>query len=161
MDLNRIAGANEVITVTRYASKWLADRRALGLASAGDDEARLKRHALPVIGEFNLEEVRPRHICDDVLELRKRNTLAPRTILHVYATLATMFRTAVSDELIAATPCVLPRGILPKKVDKGSRVPRERHFHGRGDRAPHERLPDPRRPTGALRRQGPRGASAW
>ena len=32
--------------------------------------------------------------------------------------IAAMFRTAVADELIQFTPCVVARGILPKKVDK-------------------------------------------
>jgi hypothetical protein len=36
----------------------------------------------------------------------------------VYATAACMFRTAVADELIPFTPCVLARGILPKNIDK-------------------------------------------
>jgi integrase len=105
------------ITVASYATRWIADRKALGLKAAGDDENRLK-HALPLLGAMKLDEIRPRQIRDLVLELRKQATLAPRTIRHVYAILATMFRTAVADELIIATPCVLTKGILPKKVDK-------------------------------------------
>jgi integrase len=105
------------ITVRRYAARWIADRKALGLRAACDDETRLK-HALPAIGDMKLDEVRPRHLRDLVLELRKSSGLAPRTIRHVYAILSTMFRTAVADELLIATPCVLSKGILPKKVDK-------------------------------------------
>jgi hypothetical protein len=67
---------------------------------------------------MRLDEVRPRHLRDLVLDLRKAGTLAPRTIRHVYAILTTMFRNAVADELILATPCVLAPGVLPKKVDK-------------------------------------------
>jgi integrase len=107
----------EPVTVRRYAERWIADRRALGIRSVGDDDARL-RHALPAIGDLAMEEVRPRHIRDIVLALRKQDTLAPRTIRHVYATLATMFRSGVADELIMATPCVLSKGVLPKKADK-------------------------------------------
>jgi integrase len=107
----------ERVTVARYAKKWIADRRALGLKSADDDETRLERHALPELGQLRLDEVGPRHIRSLVMELRRKNKLAPRSIRHVYATLATMFRTAVADELIIATPCVLQRGVLPKKVD--------------------------------------------
>jgi integrase len=65
-----------------------------------------------------IDEVRPRHIRDLVLTMRKDGALAPRSIRNVYGVLATMFRTAVADELILATPCALSRGILPKKVDK-------------------------------------------
>lgn len=52
---------------------------------------------------MKLDEIRPRHLRDLVLELRKSSGLAPRTIRHVYAILATMFRTAVADELLLAT----------------------------------------------------------
>jgi integrase len=105
------------VTVRRFAERWIADRQALGIRSADDDDARLL-HAMPLIGDLPMEGVRPRNVRDIVLALRKRNTLAPRTIRHVYATLATMFRAAVADELIVATPCVLAKGVLPKKVDK-------------------------------------------
>ena len=105
-------------TVKQYAEGWIKDRRALGLRTADDDDTRLKLHALPTIGEMVIDEVRPRHIRDLVLAMRTKGALAPRSIRNVYGVLATMFRTAVADELIVASPCVLARGVLPKKVDK-------------------------------------------
>lgn len=86
--------------------------------TASDDLARLRLHILPVLGAMPMEEVRPRHIRDLVLAMRKQDVLAPRSIRHVYATAACMFRTAVADELIPFTPCVLAKGILPKNIDK-------------------------------------------
>jgi hypothetical protein len=53
-----------------------------------------------------------------VLTMRKDAVLAPRSIRKVYATVVTMFRTAVADELVPFTPCVLAKGILPKNIDK-------------------------------------------
>jgi len=106
------------ITVARYADRWVADRQKLGLATATDDLARLRLHVLPTLGAMVLEEVRPRHIRDLVLEMRQRAVMAPRSVRHVYATVACMFRTAVADELIPYTPCVLAKGILPKNIDK-------------------------------------------
>jgi integrase len=106
------------ITVADYAGRWTDDRKELGLATASDDLARLRLHILPVLGTMPMEEVRPRHIRDLVLAMRKQDVLAPRSIRHVYATAACMFRTAVADELIPFTPCVLARGILPKNIDK-------------------------------------------
>jgi len=106
------------VTVRAYGEKWLKDRAALGLNSAPDDTSRLRLHAFPVIGALGLNEVRPRHVRGLVLGMRQAGKLAPRSIRHVYATLATMFRTALADELIDSTPCILARGILPKKVDK-------------------------------------------
>ena len=96
----------------------MADRKQIGLATASDDLARLRLHVLPTIGMMALEAVRPRHIRDLVLDLRKRGVLAPRSVRHVYAVAACMFRTAVADELIPFTPCVLAKGILPKNIDK-------------------------------------------
>jgi integrase len=86
--------------------------------ACGQASRNFGRYALPAIGSMRLDEVRPRHLRDLVLDLRKAGTLASRTIRHVYATLTTMFRNAVADELILATPCVLAPGVLPKKVDK-------------------------------------------
>ena len=65
-----------------------------------------------------LEDVRPRHLRDMVLAMRKEAVMAPRSIRKVYATVVTMFRTAVADELIPFTPCVLAKGILPKNIDR-------------------------------------------
>jgi site-specific recombinase XerD len=39
-------------------------------------------------------------------------------VRHIYGHLRTMFHEAVTDELVSATPCVLKKGELPKKIDK-------------------------------------------
>ncbi len=105
------------IAVAQYAARWLKGREALHLASHKDEAARLKNHVLPKLGHLELTEVRPRHIREFVLGLRQ-GALAPRTVHHVYQVTALVFRTAIAEELIDATPCVLTKGILPKKVDK-------------------------------------------
>lgn len=129
------AAPGEPISVARYAAKWLKDRESLGLHSHDDDKARLDLHVLPRIGALLIAEVRPRHIRDLVLDLRKAGKLAPRTIHHVYHLTAAMFRTAVADEVIDVAPCVLARGVLPKKVDKDPAWRAYRHLHARGGRA--------------------------
>jgi integrase len=106
------------LTVAAYTAKWLADRKRLGLKSLADDTSRMRLHVLPRIGTMLMHEVRPRHLRELVLQLREAGKLAPRTLCHVYHLTATMFRTAVAEEIIDATPCVLQRGVLPKKVDK-------------------------------------------
>jgi integrase len=106
------------LTVEQYAKKWIDDRRPLGLASLQDDETRLRKHALPHIGNLRLDEVRPRHVRSLIKTLRAAGELAPRTIYHVFFTLAQMFKCAVADELIDVTPCVIVKGDLPKKTDK-------------------------------------------
>lgn len=105
------------ITVAQYAKKWLRDREPLRHASHKDEVCRIEKHMLPRLGHMELSDVRPRHIREFVLDLRQGD-LAPRTIYHVYQSTALLFRTAVVEELIDASPCVLARGVLPKKVDK-------------------------------------------
>src|SRR5262249_2205731 len=101
-----------------FAGRWLKERRALGVRSISDDESRMKRHILPELGDLDLGDVQSRHVRAFVLKLRtktrgKGEKLAPRTIRNVYGLLSTMFRDAVAEGLIAATPCVLRRGVLP------------------------------------------------
>ena len=108
----------EPLTVAQYAIRWSKARQPLNLATAGDDETRLNLHMLPRIGMMLLEEVRPRHIRELVLKLRADGKLAPRTIHHVFHTTKALFHHAVADELLDVNPCVLPKGVLPKKVDK-------------------------------------------
>src|SRR5713226_2465102 len=110
-------------TVKRYLVRWIEDRRVRNVASAGDDEARLQRHALPELGELFLTEVRPSHIRTLVRSLKakvgpEKQQLAPRTVRHVYGVLHRMFEDAVADELIESNPCSIKRGELPAKIDK-------------------------------------------
>ncbi len=106
------------VTVRRYAARWIKGRSLQGLSCARDDEMRLRLHALPMIGDLKIEEVKPRHIRDAIKHLRASTTLAPRSIRHVYGVLHCLFRDAVVDELIGTNPCVLKRTDLPKIVDK-------------------------------------------
>jgi hypothetical protein len=120
IDANTNTGTPEagLFTVARYAKKWIDGRRPLNLATLEDHEARLRRHVLPRIGTMLMEEVRPRHVRGLVHALRAEGKLAPRSIYHVFFTVSQMFRCAVADEIIVATPCVLIKGDLPKKTDK-------------------------------------------
>ena len=54
--------------------------------------------------------------------LREANRIKPKTIRNVYGALRTLFRDAVIDELINATPCVLPKGVLPPSVHVEKRI---------------------------------------
>jgi integrase len=103
-------------TVGAWRRKWIEGRKAQGIASASDDEARLKHASdldpLPIL------DVRPRHIRDVILRLRREGELAPRTIRHVAGLLRRMFEDARIDELIPSNPYGLKRGDLPGKEDK-------------------------------------------
>jgi integrase len=127
------------LTVVSYGRRFCAARKRAGVGVADDEEARFRNYIAPFrAGELDgfdrllMVDVRPHHIRDFVrhlkaLELtgersrgrdRKMRALAPRTIRHIYGQLRVMFREAVTDGVIAATPCVLAKGDLPKKVDK-------------------------------------------
>lgn len=104
-------------TVAAFSRVWIAKRRRRGVVSAGDDEGRLEHHVLPAIGSLLLTEVRPRHIRAIVEKLIEDGTLAPRTIRHVYSVTMALFRGAVAEELLPASPCVLEKHELPMKAD--------------------------------------------
>lgn len=118
-------GAPGMLRVRVYAADWLKTR--VNHSTYDDDEARIRLHINPLIGDMAIADVRPRHIRDLVLALTEKNgsnqscrneKLAPRTVRLVFAMLRVMFKSAVIDEHILASPVVLQKGILPKNVDK-------------------------------------------
>lgn len=103
------------LTVRAFAAKWLDARKT---KTVQDDRNRIEKHVLPRIGDMLLVEVRPRHIRDLVMDLRKDPKLAPKTIREIASILSTMLKSAVFEELIPANPAVFEKGTLPKKQDK-------------------------------------------
>ena len=100
------------ITVARYAKGWSERRKIAGVADWKNDKARLRLHALPMIGRLKLREVRARHLKDLFLSLRTTTELAPSTIRNVYGVLAALFREAAVDDLIDRNPCILTKAEL-------------------------------------------------
>jgi integrase len=111
------ATATAIPTVRDYGGTWI-DRRKGRVKTWENEEGRLKNHVYPHIGEMLITEVRPKTMRDLVYKLRENRKLAPRTILHVFATVQRLFKSAVIDELITASPAVVEKGVLPKNVDK-------------------------------------------
>jgi len=113
-------------TVAEYFEQWVKERRAAGVRTVADDETRLKEYVLPAIGAMRLDEVRRRDVKAMVSTLHTITSkatsrpLAPRSINHIYGAARAMFRAAVDDELISATPCTLRvrKGELPKVEDR-------------------------------------------
>src|SRR6478735_6894762 len=98
------------VTVAAYAKTWGEKRTN---KTAADDRARLRDHVVPHIGHMRLADVEPPTMRDLVAKLVALDTIEPATIHNVYGTVSTMFRTAVFEKLIPATPCVLLKGMLP------------------------------------------------
>jgi integrase len=113
------------LTVRAYTEEWLG--RRVEIATVKDEAARLRLHVYPLIGHMALAEVRPKHIRDLINAVKQKTSdapkckgerLAPRTVRLVYATLRLMFKSAVIDEHISASPVIVEKGVLPKNVDK-------------------------------------------
>ena len=106
------------INVARYAAMWIERRRMLDLSDWKNDEGRLRLHILPHIGSLRLDKVRPRHLNDLFLELRVQGKLAPHTLRNIYSVLKALFRDALIEDLITASPCILTKHHLGDDVYK-------------------------------------------
>jgi integrase len=120
----RTTGGAAHPTVADYAERWVERQNDRGLRNARCEEQKLRGHVLPLVGGRRLEDLRPKDVVRFVDELRRRKredgkgTLAPRTVRQCYDVLRRLCRDAVIEEVIAATPCVLPPGTLPAKRDR-------------------------------------------
>lgn len=116
------------ILLEAYSLRWAVRRKERGIASASDDETRLKLHVLPFLidgvpfGAMRLDDVQPLHIRDLVRHLiavsDPTTKLAPLSIRNIYGMLHTLFVDAKVEGLIVSNPCELPREELPKRRDK-------------------------------------------
>lgn len=104
-------------TVAEYAPRWLAKLEARKVRTVHDYNARTRDHVLPLVGSMRLCDMRPRHVHAFIAQLAERG-LAPRTQRHVYECLHSLCKAAVIDEVIASSPCVIERGILPAIADR-------------------------------------------
>lgn len=87
----------EAETVAEWSTRWIASRRARGIASVRDDHSRLRCHVLPEIGDAPIASVGIDRLEDlrDSLDGKLRNHgIAWRTAHHVWALVRAMFRDA-------------------------------------------------------------------
>jgi integrase len=101
------------VTFRAYGEQWRA-AQVHRATTAAQVESHLRRHAYPAFGDRALGSIRPSEIQAWVRRLEQ--DLAPATIGVVYSFAAGIFRAAVRDRLIAASPCVDIR--LPKPEPK-------------------------------------------
>jgi len=96
------------VTFGDYATAWLAQQPHRP-STAATTKIRLEKHVLPVLGHRPLAAVRTSEVRALVAGLSK--VLAPSTVEATYR-VAGVFRAAVDDRVLAATPCrnvALPR----------------------------------------------------
>jgi integrase len=89
-------------TLSDYAREWLEHRPDLGVRTVETYGYLLDKHILPELGLKNLSAITP----SDVRAWNARSARQhPSTAAKAYRLLATIMKTAVTDELIAASPC--------------------------------------------------------
>ncbi|AWN24217.1 hypothetical protein DKM44_14070 [Deinococcus irradiatisoli] len=115
-----LLGTPERVTVSEYAERWLRRQHEVRPRTAKRYGEHLA-YALEHIGSMRLQDVRPHHLKDLLVKLSQRpmkrgGTMAPITQAHVRTRLRSLFREAVSDQIIYANP-----------IDGVKRVKTERH----------------------------------
>jgi integrase len=119
------AAAPGALTVAEYIEQWIKLRD--GIETWKDEAGRLRLHVVPLIGHMAIADVRPKHMRDLINAIKRKTSdapkckgepLAPRTVRLIFATLRLVFKSAIIDEHITASPVVLEAGVLPKNIDK-------------------------------------------
>lgn len=96
-----------------YAEQWRVAQVQHSPGTAELVESHLRKHIAPTFGSRALSSIRRSDVQAWVTE--RSTALAPSTIRLVYSYLATIFRSAVEDRLLADTPC---RRIALPRVEK-------------------------------------------
>jgi integrase len=91
------------VTVREYAGQWQA-AQVWRTKTAKRIETDLRMHIFPTLGDRALASVRPSDVQGFVKGLSVN--LAPSTVKVIYSTLRSMFKSAVDDRVIPASPCV-------------------------------------------------------
>jgi integrase len=95
-------GDRSPITLGEYAERWLLERN-LRPRTAGHYRRILDRFLLPTLGDVPLAKLNP----EMVRTWHARIVTGPVYKAHAYNLLRTITRTAVEDQLIDASPCVI------------------------------------------------------
>jgi integrase len=103
----------DAASVESYAKAWLKTRTN---RARDNDEQLLTDHVLSVrsFADLRIGDVRPRHVLQLITDIRAAGKLAEKTIALALGLVRVMFRDAVIDETIQATPYVVPRGKLTR-----------------------------------------------
>lgn len=100
-----------------YATEW-QKAQVHRATTAVQVDSHLTNHVLPHLGHRPLASIRPSEI--QAWVKGRSEVLAPATVEVMYRYVSTIFKAAVSDRLIASSPCV---GVKLPKVDREKIVP--------------------------------------
>lgn len=106
----------DAASVKAFAEHWLELRSN---RSAENDRALVRRHVLSVrwFAELRMSEVRPKHVLRLIGELGA-GTLSKKSVSLVMGLVRVMFRDAVIDDVLVASPYVVPRGTLKRSGER-------------------------------------------
>jgi len=99
-------------TLTSYAAEWLYGRPDLAVRTVELYQWLLRRHIEPTFGDTELWAVHPADVRKWHAAIAREH---PTTAAKAYRLLSSIMRTAVSDELIAKSPCQV-RGAAAEKA---------------------------------------------
>jgi integrase len=112
-------------TFREWGEKWLAERKARRVISVANEEAQLRYHAFPDLGNTPIAALTRSAMLEWVRALPSRRTentdepLSPRYVHHVAGTVKRLLEEAVDAALIPENPCRWKaRRDLPAKRDK-------------------------------------------
>lgn len=92
------------VTVRVYGERWRA-MQVHRPSSADKIESLLRLHVYPVLGDRRMTTVRPSDIQAWVKRLMVEHRLAPATVAVAHGVLASIFKSAVRDGIVPASPC--------------------------------------------------------
>ena len=121
----REGGSTGPLTVGRWLTSWIEERRARGVLAATDELPRVK-FILPTLGNVPLRDFTKAMALDWVRSLPRLRThrgtpLSPRTVHHVASTLKQAMAEAAKRGLVPMSPRVWDRADLPPKDCRGRR----------------------------------------
>jgi integrase len=108
---------SDVPTLTEYAERWIAGRKARGIRNHAEEARQLRLHVLPPLGELPVTGVTRAHV-KELLAMWRRADKAPRTIRNFLSTLRSLFNDLIDDEIVDSNPCDVHRKHLGRAGDK-------------------------------------------
>lgn len=106
------------LTLQRFGTQWIEERKKLAIRDASNEEQRLRDHVFPYLGTLPLTTLRASDLRDWVIELRTETELAPKTVHNIYGVLRSLVRAARVHGYIEIDPCILTQAELGKQRDK-------------------------------------------
>jgi len=102
--------ADGQLTLRRYSSIWLDERRKAGVVDWLGEKSKLRDHVLPYIGDMELNAIRPKHLADLMkLLAEKKKPIGRKTRCNVYGVIKSLLRDAkLADLFLGEDPCILP-----------------------------------------------------